>query len=75
MRVEPISPKAVLVKLPEFETAITPFPPKLGALKFGWFRMLKNSARNCREKRSVSWKALNVEKSKLWYFGPKVEVG
>ena len=31
----------------------TPLPPKFGALKFGWLRMLKNSARNCMRKRSL----------------------
>lgn len=34
-RVDPISPKVELVKLPEPDTATTPFPPKLGWLKLG----------------------------------------
>jgi len=50
----------------------TPFPPKLGALKFGWLRMLKNSDRNCKETRSVIWNALNSEKSKRWNPGPTI---
>jgi hypothetical protein len=31
----------LMVNNPEFVTAFTPFPPKFGALKVGWFRMLK----------------------------------
>ena len=44
---------------------VTPLPPIPGALKFGWLRMLKNSERNWRRKRSVSWKSLKIEKSSL----------
>ena len=72
---DPISPKVLLVKLPEPETPTTPLPPKLGALKFAWLKMLNISARNCMEKRSVSWKALNVEKSKVLIGGPVVVAG
>ena len=37
--------------------------------------MLKNSARNCIEKRSESWNALNAERSNWLYPGPVVEAG
>ena len=67
---DPISPKVELVKLAEFPTDVTPLPPKLGALKFAWFRMLKNSARNCIENRSLMGIALNTEKSNLRNGGP-----
>ena len=66
--------EGVLVKLPDPEIATTPLPPKLGALKFGWLRMLKNSARNCIENRSLIWKALNIEKSKRCESGGPVVV-
>jgi len=73
--VDPISPKFELVKLPEFETATTPLPPKFGALKFGWLKRLKNSARNCREKRSLSRTSLKVEKSIRLKVGPAIWPG
>src|SRR5215472_11425842 len=69
-RVDPISPKLALVKLPEPETATTPFPPKLGALKFGWLRMLKNSDLNSIRTRSVAWNSLKSEKSIRLKGGP-----
>ena len=37
--------------------------------------MLKNSDRNWSEKRSVSWKALNTEKSNVLRGGPWVVAG
>jgi hypothetical protein len=68
--VEPISPKVELLKLPDPEIATTPLPPKFGALKFGWLKMLKISARNCRRKRSLSGMSLKIEKSSLLNPGP-----
>src|SRR5579863_8851531 len=56
--------------LPEPPIATTPLPPKLGALKFGWLRMLKNYARNSVENRSVMGNFLNTEKSRRWKPGP-----
>src|SRR5579871_4989608 len=56
--------------LPEPPIATTPLPPKLGALKFGWFTILKNSARNSVENRSVIGNFLNTEKSRRWKPGP-----
>src|ERR1035441_9818847 len=50
----------------------TPLPPKLGALKFGWLRMLKNSERNCILKRSFSLNSLKAEKSRRWKPGPGI---
>src|SRR5271165_1934665 len=70
-----MAPKLVLLKLVEFEMATTPLPPNPGALKFGWLRMLKNSARNCILKRSLSWNSLKVEKSKRWNPGETVVDG
>src|SRR5258708_37106834 len=37
--------------------------------------MLKNSARNCKLKRSLNGKSLNVEKSSRWNPGPATCVG
>src|SRR5436305_11637873 len=55
--------------------ATTPLPPKFGGLKFGWLRMLKNSARNSVDTRSVIANFLNNEKSKRWMPGPTVLPG
>src|SRR6266404_4519114 len=43
---------------------------KLGAAKFGWLRMLKNSARNCTRACSVTLMFLKVEKSTVFSPGP-----
>ena len=60
---EPMRPKlAALLKLSELPMATTPLPPKPGALKLGWFRMLKNSDRNCRLNRSLKWKFLKSDR-------------
>jgi hypothetical protein len=73
--VDPIFPKLEPLKLSEFEIATTPLPPKFGELKFGWFKMLKNSVRNCIENRSLIWMPLNNEKSRRWNPGPVVVAG
>src|SRR5215472_8964797 len=40
-----------------------PFWPPNGLAKFGWLKILKNSARNCTLTRSPKWKSFVVEKS------------
>src|SRR5208283_4422598 len=49
-------PKVHVIVVPEFGTAVTPFPPKFGGSNVGWLRMLKNSPRNWRLNRSLSLK-------------------
>src|SRR5712664_2354755 len=47
--------------------------PKLGTLKLAWFRILKNSARNCTLKLSeifLMWLFLTTEKSRFIKPGP-----
>src|SRR5438105_13433449 len=43
-----------------------PFCPPNGLAKLGWFKILKNSARNCAPKRSVNFQFLATEKSQSW---------
>ena len=65
LRVEPISPKVLLVKSNEPPMAVSPLPPNPGWLKFGVLVKLKNCARNWRRVLSLVLKSLNTEKSKL----------
>src|SRR5439155_5735988 len=53
--------------------ALGPVPEKtmgFGVLKFAWFKMLKNSARNCKLTASFRATRLNNEVSRLYAPGP-----
>lgn len=71
-RVDPISPKVVLVGLVEPPIETTPLPPNPGALNVGWLRILKKSARNCAEIRSLNLIDLYAEKSNFFTGGVTV---
>ena len=57
---------------PVFEVLMELFASfrKFGAAKLGWFRMLKNSERNCSLSLSIIWKFLKAEKSTVLRPGP-----
>src|SRR2546422_9173465 len=57
-------PKLLLVRLGEPDVALRGFS------KFAWLRMLKNSDRNCRLKRSVSLKFFIRPESRFQKLGP-----
>src|SRR2546426_7007447 len=53
---------------------LRPAPEKMigfGVSKLAWFRMLKNSARNCKVTASVRATRLNNDVSTLYAFGPR----
>src|SRR5438132_892743 len=45
----------------------------LGRSNCGWFRILKNSPRNCKRNLSVTGNCLNTEKSRLVRPGPRIK--
>src|SRR5207245_10198765 len=62
----------VALMRPKESSAPRSFVNKIaGFAKFGWFRKLKNSARNCTSARSVSRNIFTTEKSQLRYPGAR----